>query len=149
MMKVYISGALQASRDLAGARALYEAAALAVEEAGHTPYLPHKHTDPVKAADLDAVSVFRRDMANLRAADLVVAFLDEPSLGVGAELVLAREAGTPVLALHAAGTGVSRFVAGYLSDRRSRVETYVDRQGMADAVVTFVTAHEPHLRRVS
>lgn len=148
-MKIYISGALQGSRDLTGARALYEAAALAVEEAGHTPYLPHKHTDPVEAADLDAVSVFQRDMANLRGADLIVAFLNEPSLGVGAELVLAREAGKPVLALHADGTSVSRFVAGYLFDRRSCVETYVDQQGMADAVATFVAAHEPHLRRVS
>ncbi len=139
-MQVYISGALQASRDLAGARALYEAAATAVARAGHEPYLPHQHTDPVAAAGLNPAAVFRRDMQFLRDSDAVVAFLNEPSLGVGAEMVLACEAGIPVLALHRFDIGVSRFVIGYLDYQGATVASYHDLGEMETAVSTFLAA---------
>lgn len=137
-MRVYISGALQASRDLGAARARYELAAAAATRAGHIPYLPHLHTDPERAAGLSAEVVFARDRDELYRADTVIAFVDEPSLGVGAELVLAGESGTAILVLHHSGVTVSRFLLGYLESIGASVRSYTTSEDIAPAIADFL-----------
>lgn len=71
-MRVYISGALSGSRDLAAARDLYERAALAVSQAGHEPYIPHATNDPERAATLAPESVYEFDMNAVHRSDAVL-----------------------------------------------------------------------------
>lgn len=112
--KIYVSGALMASVDIASARAKYEACALILKRAGYEPYLPHRRTDPEAAADLPDKAVFSHDMKALLGSDAVVAFLDEPSHGVGAELAICAFRRIPTLALAPIDAGISRFIVGML-----------------------------------
>lgn len=137
-MMVYVSGALKGSRDIARARALYERAARVVAAAGHQAYLPHQHTDPIHAAAISPAQVFRRDLAALRAASGVVAFVGEPSLGVGAELALCAEAGTPLLGLHTPVDDVSRFAVGLLEAAGARLVCYADAGELEAAIRSFL-----------
>jgi 2'-deoxynucleoside 5'-phosphate N-hydrolase len=137
-MMVYVSGALKGSRDIARARALYEQAAYFVATAGHKAYLPHQNTDPEHAAAISPAQVFRRDVAALRAANGVVAFIGEPSLGVGAELALCAEAGTPLLGLHTPADDVSRFAVGLLEAVGARLVCYGDSGELESAIRDFL-----------
>lgn len=123
-MRVYISGALKASRDLAAARKLYEHAATSVRRDGVEPYLPHATTDPEKEADLSPLSVYHTDVTALRSCQAVIAFLDEPSLGVGAELAICAQDDIPVLGLCRSPERLSRFAIGCLLDSGGRLASY-------------------------
>jgi 2'-deoxynucleoside 5'-phosphate N-hydrolase len=137
-MRVYVSGALKGSRDIARARALYELAAEVVTAAGHDAYLPHQHTDPELAASISPAQVFRRDVAALRAANGVVAFIGEPSLGVGAEIAICVEAGTPLLGLHMTVQDVSRFAVGLLEAAGARLVCYANAGELEAAIRGFI-----------
>lgn len=130
-MRVYISGALKASRDLAAARKLYEYAATSVQRVGGKPYLPHATTDPEKEAELSPLSVYHTDITALRSCQAVIAFLDEPSLGVGAELAICAQDDIPVLGLCRSPEEVSRFAIGCLLDSGGRLATY-ESEGQLD-----------------
>jgi hypothetical protein len=106
------------ARDLARARRLYEQFAEACESAGWIAYIPHRRTDPVHAVDIGSGSVYAVDLVELQCADAIVAYLGEPSLGVGAELALSMQAGKRILAVHEESREVSRFISGMLSQYR-------------------------------
>ena len=146
-MMVYISGALKASRDLARARALYESVAEIVTLAGHIAYLPHQFTDPEYAVTASPVQVFQRDLAALRSADGVLAFLGEPSLGVGAEIAICTQAKTPLLGLHRPGDDVSRFAVGLLEAAGARLVCYANAIELEAAIHKFL--EEVNVREVS
>ncbi|MCK1699912.1 hypothetical protein IVA86_00265 [Bradyrhizobium sp. 146] len=116
LRKIYVSGALMASVDIASARAKYEACASVLERAGYEPYLPHRRTDPEAASDLQDKAVFSHDMKALLGSDAVVAFLDEPSHGVGAELAICAFRRIPTLALAPIDARISRFISGMLEE---------------------------------
>lgn len=123
MLTVYISGALMGARDLAVVRALYDQLADACTGAGWSAYVPHRRTDPDRDSNASAGSVYEVDLVELRKADVVVAYLGEPSLGVGAEMVLAMQAGKLILGLHEDSRKISRFVGGML-EQYDRAEVY-------------------------
>ena len=141
-MYVYVSGALMGSRDLMTARQNYEFAAECIEDIGHRAYVPHLHTDPVLDPSKTPSQVFETDLRQLKQADLIVAFLDEPSLGVGAELALASEAKIPVLGLHRQGATVSRFVTGLLLSSGNTVRTYASGNDIRDAIARTICRAE-------
>lgn len=130
-MKIYVSGALQASRDLVAARALYAFVADTLANAGHQVYLPHQNTDPVFGRAASAGDVFKRDCEELFRADMVVALLNEPSLGVGAELALAASRGIKICAYAERSTKVSRFIVGLLEAQNVRLTSYDTRRDLA------------------
>jgi len=113
-VRAYISGALIHAADLVAARQLYERLADACRRAGWDAYVPHEHADPVRDAALTNQQVARRDLDELTGSDAVVAFVGEPSLGVGAELAVALARGKRVLAVAPDGMRVSRFLLGLL-----------------------------------
>ena len=113
-MRAYISGALLNAADLDRSRAVYEAFAAACREAGWETYLPHEHADPIRDAHLTNRDVAERDLDEITASDAVVAYIGEPSLGVGAEVALALTTGKRVLAVADEGRRVSRFLVGLL-----------------------------------
>jgi len=111
-MLAYISGALINAAALNRSRALYERFGEACRAAGWDAYVPHQHADPERDGHLTNVEVAERDIDQVSAADAVVAYVGEPSLGVGAEVAIALRAGKRVLVLAESDARVSRFLLG-------------------------------------
>ena len=138
-MKVYISGALMGSSDLGAARELYERAAESIAAAGHEPHLPHLETDPEDAAHLAPERVFATDLEALRTSDAVLAFLNEPSLGVGAELAICWREAIPLLGLCEEGVDVSRFAMGCLAAGGGQLVRYGPWTQVQAAILDFLS----------
>ncbi len=109
---VYISGALTGLEDHEEQKGFYEDIASICEELGFQVYLPHKHTDPVKHPYVTPQEVFKTDKMAVRKADLVIAYVGKPSLGVGMELAYAEVFDIPVILLLEEDKRVSRFALG-------------------------------------
>jgi 2'-deoxynucleoside 5'-phosphate N-hydrolase len=114
VLRVYISGALMGAADLNRVRSLYHRFAEACELVQWEPYLPHSRTDPEQDKDATPSDVIDADLRELNRSDVVIAYLGEPSLGVGAEIVLAMQRGKAILAVYESSRRVSRFVGGLL-----------------------------------
>jgi nucleoside 2-deoxyribosyltransferase len=108
----YISGALLNAGDLERSRALYERLGEACRAAGWEAYVPHQHADPERDSHLSNMEVAEQDVDQVSAADALVAYVGEPSLGVGAEIAIALRAGKRVLVVAEADRRVSRFLLG-------------------------------------
>jgi hypothetical protein len=137
-MIFYISGALKGSRDLNSARARYEHAARVVSNAGHEAYVPHQHTDPETAASISPLAVFLKDSGQIGHSDGVIVFLNEPSLGVGAEIAICAQASVPMLGLCEYRDDVSRFAIGLMQKAGADVVRYEDTTGLDDAIMHFL-----------
>jgi nucleoside 2-deoxyribosyltransferase len=134
-IKLYISGALIGSSDLFRARSKYEACASSLRDAGFCPYLPHQNTDPQLAVGTTAEDVFSTDVQALMSSDAVIAFLDEPSHGVGAEVAICIARKIPVIALAPTSVRVSRFILGMIE--RSAA-TLVVRYSTLDELISIL-----------
>ena len=141
-MLAYVSGALINAADLARARALYETFAAACRDAGWEAYVPHQHADPVRDPEMANTDVAERDLDQVSAADVLIAYLGEPSLGVGAEVAIALRAGKRVLALAEADRRVSRFLLGLieLHPSQGRVCRYTSTNEAADWIRAELSA---------
>lgn len=126
-MKFYIAGALTHSADLDKSRKLYEEIGRKLEEGVHEAYIPHLHTDPELDPDASPKEVYRMDMDAIKDADMVVAILDQPSLGVGAEVAEALCRGKEVVGFASTSAKVSRYIRGLLEfSPRGRFMWYTD-----------------------
>ena len=121
-MLAYISGALLNAKELDRSRALYERLGEACRAAGWEAYVPHQHADPVRDAHLSNMDVAERDVDQVSAADALIAYVGEPSLGVGAEVAIALRAGKRVLAVAEADRLVSRFLLGLIELHPSQAQ---------------------------
>ena len=111
-MTAYISGALLNAVNLGESRARYERFADACRACGWEAYVPHQHADPERDGHLSNTDVARRDVEAVMKADVLIAYVGEPSLGVGAEVAIALAAKKPVLVLAEEDRKVSRFLLG-------------------------------------
>lgn len=109
---VYISGALTGIDDGDGLKEFYEAIALLCHQLKLKPYVPHQHTDPIKNPSITPQEVFRLDKAMVSLADLVIAYVGAPSIGVGMELAYAETLGKPIILLYEENKQISRFPRG-------------------------------------
>jgi len=110
--EAYISGALTALEDAPRTKLFYELLAEIAEDAKLRAYLPHRVTDPVTAAQIDARAVYEIDRAHVAAAAVVIAYAGIPSFGVGIEVELARERGIPVIVVAERERPISRLLLG-------------------------------------
>jgi len=104
--------------------------------------LPHQFTDPQLAAAMTPGAVFTRDRDELSRTDAIIAYLDEPSLGVGCELALAHYQGVSILALHHADARVSRFALGYLESIGAAVRTYRSPDDVVAVIRKFLSSDQ-------
>jgi len=146
-MRAYISGALLNAVNLDESRALYESFADACREAGWDAYVPHQHADPVRDAHLTNTDVANRDLDQVRSADTLIAYVGEPSLGVGAEVAIALGAGKRVLLLAERTRRVSRFLLGLAELHPSqtmvhRYETVAGARGFISRSLAAIAARE-------
>jgi deoxycytidylate deaminase len=111
---VYISGGLtnlsENIRDLQ--KGLYEKLASAAGELGLTAYVPHHHSDPILHPDLTPQAVHEMDIEQVKKHDVIVAEVSYPSLGVGGELVVAKDSAKKIVLISKKGIPVTRFVRG-------------------------------------
>jgi nucleoside 2-deoxyribosyltransferase len=134
-ISVYISGALIGSGDLALARSKYERCAAVLKDAGFSPYLPHQNTDPHLMVGTAPRDVFSTDVRALMSSDAVVAFLDEPSHGVGAEIAICIARNIPIVAMVRSTVRVSRFILGMIErSDASAIVTYEDEIKFTDVL---------------
>jgi nucleoside 2-deoxyribosyltransferase len=141
-VKAYISGALMNAGDLAAARARYERIADACAAAGWDAYVPHQHADPERDPGMTNREVADRDLAQVAGADVVVAYVGEPSLGVGAEVAIALAAGKGVLLAAERQCRVSRFLLG-LAERspdRAAILRYDHEDGLRAWIIERLRA---------
>jgi len=136
-MQAYISGALMHATSIDQSRALYERFADACRAAGWEAYVPHQHADPVNDAQMSNLEVAERDVDHVAAADALVAYVGEPSLGVGAEVAIALRAGKRVFVLAEADRRVSRFLLGLAELHPSQAS--VLRYETVDAATRWIT----------
>ena len=124
-MRIYVAGALLGAADLEEACARYWELGNNLRDKGFDVYLPQEHTHPEGTRELRARQVFEQGVRELRDSEVLLALLDEPSLGTGAEIALALETGMTVIGAHRFGTPVSRFVVGLLeSEANTKMIVY-------------------------
>jgi nucleoside 2-deoxyribosyltransferase len=133
----YISGALLNAGDLERSRALYERLGEACRAAGWEAYVPHQHADPERDSQLSNMEVAELDVDQVSAADALVAYVGEPSLGVGAEIAIALRAGKRVLVVAEADRRVSRFLLGLVELHPAQGRIF--RYDTIDQVVAWIS----------
>ena len=126
--EAYISGALTALEDAQRTKLFYEMLAEIASGARLRPYLPHRVTDPVTTAHLDARAVYDIDRAHVASAAVVIAYAGIPSFGVGIEVELAREHGIPVVLVVERERAISRLLLGNPAVRE--VVRFADLEGL-------------------
>lgn len=139
---VYVSGALtdvpEGSRQ--GYLDFYESIGRLVESLGLTPYLPHQQTDPVRHKHVTPKQVDMIDRMAVTSAMLVIAVVDNPSLGVGIEVEMAYHANKPVVLLchreRLEQRRISRLVRGNPAIVREIV--YTDKDGVLVELKAFI-----------
>lgn len=110
--KAYISGALTRADDLDKQREFYEKLGEVCRNAGYEPYIPHLNTDPIRAPQVADTEVYQRDFDHVVASTLLVAYIGEPSLGVGTELEIAKVHNISIILLSEQSVRVSRMATG-------------------------------------
>jgi hypothetical protein len=128
--RAYFCGAVRGGRRL---QPRYARLIAEMQAAGWTVLTAHVGAPDVLTQEArNAVSpseIYRRDMAWLAEADVVVAEVTVPSLGVGIELATALDRGIPVIALVEEGTSLSALVAG--DDRMTLIWYHTDTDAVA------------------
>jgi 2'-deoxynucleoside 5'-phosphate N-hydrolase len=115
MNKAYISGALMGARDLERVKILYNFVADVCLRNGYIPYLPHLNTDPIHNREVSDIEVFSKDYTEMISSSVVLSYIGEPSLGVGAELSICVNHNIPVVSFSQRQSRVSRFLKGMLA----------------------------------
>jgi nucleoside 2-deoxyribosyltransferase len=112
-MKVYFSGSIRGGRD---DKALYLSIIGFLSEYGQvlTEHIGSKELTAMGTLHLTDEEIYEKDMAWLREADVVVAEITTPSMGVGYELGKVEEMNKPLLCLYrdVEGRRVSAMITG-------------------------------------
>ncbi len=140
-MTIYFAGSIRGGRD---DRARYADIVAILRQHGKvlTEHVADSELSSYGEAQLNDSEIFHRDMAWLEQADVVVAEVTTPSLGVGYELARAEVAGKPVLSLFSEATGrpLSAMVAG---NKRLTIVRYRTLAEAKRAISEFLAAPRP------
>jgi nucleoside 2-deoxyribosyltransferase len=123
-MKIYFACSITGGREF---ESVYQEMVAAMVQDGHQIPTAHLVESGVGAAEagIDPQAVYARDVAWIRASDVLIAEVSVPSHGVGYEIGFALGIGKPVLALYQQGRKVSKMVSGN-PDARLQVQAYHD-----------------------
>jgi 2'-deoxynucleoside 5'-phosphate N-hydrolase len=109
--KIYISGALTHAGKKQ--RRIYEKIGKICSQFSPTVYIPHlKGTDPAVNKKVTPQDVWKQDHYQVASSDLVIAYVGEPSLGVGCELEIARVTHSDIILWWFKEQTVSRMALG-------------------------------------
>lgn len=108
----YISGPLTNVDPKLGLKTIYEELGAWLTEQGIETCVPHLKGDPITFPNLTPKEIYDMDAAAVRAADLTIAYVGIPALGVGQELEIARQAGKGIVIWWLVGEKVTRMTLG-------------------------------------
>lgn len=138
--KVYISGPLMGAKDLDSVKELYNYVARICSKNGFHPYLPHNNTDPIADKDVTDDDVYQKDLREMISSSLVISYIGEPSLGVGAELSICVSRNIPVITINELNQKVSRFLKGMLkSSSNTCIVEYRNRMDLEQKLDHFLS----------
>jgi 2'-deoxynucleoside 5'-phosphate N-hydrolase len=135
-MNIYFACSITGGREF---ESVYQAIVQALTENGHEVPTAHLAESGVMAQEavIDPNEVYERDVAWIRACDVLIAEVSVPSHGVGYEIGFALGIGKPVLALSQAGRKVSKMINGN-SDPNLTVKTYKSPADAVQMIQTFL-----------
>jgi 2'-deoxynucleoside 5'-phosphate N-hydrolase len=90
----------------------YDQLALVCRRHGWQTFVPHHFIDPEEFPASSPAEVYDREMRDLKEADVVIAYVGQPSLGVGMEVEAARAQNAIIILMSEKGTNVSRLIRG-------------------------------------
>lgn len=110
-MNIYFACSITGGREF---ESVYQAIVRGLVEAGHEVPTAHLAESGITAveAGIHPTEVYARDVAWIRACDVLIAEVSVPSHGVGYEIGFALGLGKPVLALYQHGRKVSKMISG-------------------------------------
>jgi len=110
--KIYISGGLTNTTNL-NLKKIYEKLAGVCSIVCSNVYVPHlAGTDPANDPDVSPQTVWKKDHREVASSDLIIAYVGQPALGVGAELEIARITTSDIILWWFRGEKVSRMARG-------------------------------------
>jgi deoxycytidylate deaminase len=111
--KIYISGALTVQTGKKNMRKCYESIAALCSNFCSDVYVPHlAGTDPKDNPEISPAVVWKTDHRAIASSDLIIAYVGMPSLGVGAELEIARMSASDIIIWWYKGEKVTRMCLG-------------------------------------
>lgn len=111
-MKAYISGALTGLDSSRNYRMIYELIGSLCRKLKIESYIPHLHADPVKNPEIPAKRVWQKDHNEILNSEITIAYVGQPSLGVGAELEITRVYNKRLVIWYFKDEKVSRMALG-------------------------------------
>lgn len=138
-LKIYFSGSIRGGRQDA---VRYNELIVFLKEFGEVLTEHIGRLDLIDERELPPCQIHDRDMNWLRSADLIIAEVTTPSLGVGYELGRAVEIGKPILCLYQ--KSVDRKLSGMISGSPSIITVVYDDIEEAKIWITgFINNHKP------
>lgn len=92
----------------------------------------------VSPTDEEIKDFFERDLGNVYMCSAMIAFVDEPSTGIGIEIAEVIRQEKPLLCLYRKGTKVSRMILGATATGTVTVREYSDLSGAVDIAAKFI-----------
>lgn len=139
-MNIYFACSITGGREF---EPVYQAIVRALMEDQHV--VPTAHLAESSVVALEAVvppqEVYTRDVAWIRACDVLIAEVSMPSHGVGYEIAFALGLGKPVLALHQEGRTISKMISGN-SDTNLSVKSYRNPEDATLQIRKFLNTHK-------
>ncbi len=90
----------------------YEEIAKACRQKGWHSFLPHRVIDPALYPELTPREVYETESRDIKKADIVIAYVGQPALGVGTELEIARANNAIAILLYEKDAAVSKIALG-------------------------------------
>ena len=143
-MRIYFSGSIAGGRE---ELPIYQHVVARLKSLGHIVLTEHVADPSVLSheRDVPAREVYRRDAEWLNEADVVIAEISRPSLGVGYEIGYALQRETPTLCVYRDGLFVSKMITGnpspFLTVATYRDESELDRH--IDAFLSKRATRQP------
>jgi 2'-deoxynucleoside 5'-phosphate N-hydrolase len=136
-MNIYFACSITGGREF---ESVYQAIVHALTEEGHEVPTAHLAGSGVTALEavIDPQEVYARDVAWIRACDVLIAEVSAPSHGVGYEIGFALGLGKPVLALFQEGRKISKMISGN-PDTNLAVEAYQTPEDAIRLVDAFLS----------
>ena len=139
-MKIYFAGSIRGGSE---DRAIYHALIERLQEFGEvlTEHVGNPYLTDQGEKDMSETEIFERDVAWIQEADIVVAEVTQPSLGVGYELGLAESVGKPIICLfrETEGRRLSAMIAG---NSKLVVHIYKDAEEAVSYIGDFLQSRD-------
>lgn len=136
-MNIYFACSITGGRDF---ESVYQTITKALAEDHHEVPTAHLAETGITAleATIDPLEVYSRDVAWIRASDVLIAEVSSPSHGVGYEIGFALGLGKRVLALYEEGCKVSKMISGN-PDPHLKVASYRGSEDVVTMIRQFLS----------